>query len=67
MELYNDNKVTTINVLTLPQLCNRLNIGRNTAYSLLNSGKIKGFKLGKSWRIPEESIQAFLKKMSFPI
>lgn len=64
MDLNSDNKTNTTNILTLPQMCDRLCIGRNTAYNLLNSGKIKGFKLGKSWRIPEESISIFLKKMT---
>lgn len=66
MALNNANDTTTINILTLPEMCNKLNIGRNTAYNLLNSGEIHGFKLGRTWRIPEESITDFLKRMAFP-
>lgn len=49
-------------ILTVDQLMELLYIGRNTAYKLLNSGKIKGFRVGngKNWRIPKESVEEYV-------
>ena len=47
-------------LLTLDDLCEILLIGRNTAYTLLNTNKIKAFKIGRSWRIPRSSIEEYI-------
>ena len=49
-----------IEVLTIEDLMEILFVGRNYAYKLLNSGSIKGFKIGRSWRIPRSSIEEFI-------
>ena len=43
-------------ILLVDDLMELLCIGRNTAYQLLNSGELKGFRIGHSWRIPKESV-----------
>ena len=40
-------------ILSVDDLCQALNIGRNTAYKLLNSGDIKSLKIGKVHKIPK--------------
>ena len=42
-------------LLSIDQLCERLFISPTTAYRLLKSGDIKGFKLG-NWKIPIKSV-----------
>lgn len=37
-----------------------LGIGRNTAYELVRSRKIKGIRIGKQIRIPKEEVRRFL-------
>lgn len=39
-----------------------LGIGRNIAYELVRSGKIKGIRIGKQIRIPKAEVQRFLKQ-----
>jgi len=39
-------------VVTVNQLCKMLGIGRNTAYSLLKSGRLKSVRIGIKYRIP---------------
>lgn len=49
-------------VLTVSDLQEILGIGRNMAYSLLQSGTIVGIRIGrKKWRIPKTAILDFLK------
>lgn len=51
-------------ILTVDEVTELLYIGKNTAYALLNSGELKGIRIGRSWRIPRESINDFiLQKM----
>lgn len=47
-------------VLTVAELQEILNIGRNTAYSLLNTGVIPSFRIGKKWRIPKDAVLHYL-------
>ena len=43
-------------ILTVDQLCEAFQIGKNTAYDLLNSGQIKAIKMGNVWKIPKRSL-----------
>ena len=53
-------------VLTVADLQEILGIGRNMAYSLLQSGAIAGFRIGqKKWRIPKTDVLDFLKNARF--
>lgn len=47
-------------LVTLDQLQEILSIGRNTAYDLLRTKKIKAIKIGKLWRIPKKSIEDYI-------
>lgn len=48
-------------LLSIEQLCERLFISPTTAYKLLQSGEIKGFKLG-TWKIPVKSVNDYIIK-----
>ena len=37
-----------------------LGIGRNTAYELVRSGKIRSIRIGRQLRIPKDAIQDYL-------
>ena len=47
-----ENASTTL--ITVEELCEELIIGKNTAYKLLTSGELKGFRIGRIWKIPRE-------------
>ncbi len=49
-------------VLTIPELCSFLKIGKNTAYDLVHSGKIKSFRIRRCIRIPMQSVIEFMEK-----
>ena len=51
-------------LITIDELCELLMIGRNAAYKLLISGKIKSFKIGRVWKIPRDSVQSYIKEQS---
>lgn len=49
-------------MVTIDELCEMLRIGKNKAYELLRSGKIKGFRAGRLWMIPKESVIEFIHR-----
>lgn len=49
-------------VLSVIDIADTLSVGRNKAYELVNSGKIKSLRLGNNFRIPRESFIDFLKQ-----
>ena len=51
-------------LITIDELCQMLEIGRNTAYHLLNSDLIKAFKCGRVWKIPKEAVEQFIRLQS---
>ena len=48
-------------VLSVGDIADSLMIGRNKAYNLVNSGKIKSLRIGNHYRIPRDAFIAFLK------
>ncbi|MBQ3443763.1 MAG: helix-turn-helix domain-containing protein [Selenomonadaceae bacterium] len=51
-------------LITVEELCDELLIGKNLAYRLLIEGKIKAFRIGRTWKIPRQSINEFITQQS---
>jgi len=49
-------------ILSPEEAMDELRIGKNSIYDLLNSGKLKGFKVGRNWKIPRKSIDKYIDK-----
>lgn len=48
-------------VLNVVDIADTLAIGKNKAYTLVNSGQIRALKLGNHYRIPREAFIAFIR------
>ena len=48
-------------VLNVMDIADTLNIGRNKAYELVNTGQIKALKVGNQYRVPKDAFIAFIK------
>ena len=46
-------------LLSIEQVCEKLFISPTTAYKLLQSGELAGFKLG-TWKVPVKSINEYI-------
>lgn len=49
-------------VLNVEDIADTLAIGRNKAYTLVNTGAIKALKIGQHYRIPREEFIDYIKK-----
>lgn len=51
-------------LITLEEFQDILQIGRTTAYQLLNSGEIKAFRIGRFWKIPRAAVTEYVSRKS---
>lgn len=51
-------------VLTAEEACEALRIGYNALYDLLNSGKLKGYRNDRVWRIPRLALQEYIMEQA---
>lgn len=49
-------------VLTVQQAARALNISKNTAYTLVRSGKLHSVRIGRQIRIPKDALIEFLQR-----
>ena len=47
-------------ILTPQEVMDILGVGKNTVYRLLNAGELQGFRVGRGWRITEDSLRALM-------
>lgn len=50
-------------VLSVPQLAEVLQIGRNSAYDLVKSGQIRSIRIGRTIRIPQSALFDYLNQL----
>ena len=51
-------------VLKVEDLVPILSIGKNTAYELVRTGQIRSVRIGRTYRIPRESLEEYLRNKS---
>ena len=47
-------------IMTVDETTEALRVVYNALYELLSSGKLKGYRNGRVWRIPKESIKKYI-------
>ena len=54
-------------IMVPEEICEVLRIGSNECYKMLKDGIIKGYKVGKTWRIPKANLECYInsKLVSF--
>ena len=48
-------------ILTVEEACEALKIGYNAMYELLNTGKLRGYRNGRVWRIPKAALVEYIQ------
>ena len=52
--------MSEIKVYTLDEVADILKVSRRTLYTYVKEGKLPAVKMGKYWRVSQESLQAFI-------
>ena len=51
-------------IMTISDVAEALFIGKNRTYELLSKGIIKGFRIGRVWKIPKEAVREYILTQS---
>lgn len=51
-------------ILSAAEAAEALRIRENAIYRLLNEGKLKAFKNGRTWRIPKDALKEYIKEQA---
>lgn len=51
-------------ILTIAEIAETLYIGKNRVYELLENGSIKGFRIGRVWKVPKEALREYILSQS---
>ncbi len=51
-------------IMSVPDVAEVLSIGKNRVYELLENNAIKGFRIGRVWKIPKAAIQEYIVEQS---
>lgn len=51
-------------VLSAEEASEALRVRENAIYRLLNEGKLKAFKNGRTWRIPKDALKEYIKEQA---
>jgi excisionase family DNA binding protein len=55
--------VTEKLLLTVPEVAERLGLGKSTIYALIASREIESVNIGRARRVPREAIDAFVARL----
>lgn len=48
-------------IMTTDDVCEELAISKNTAYFLFHSGKLSGWKIGRTWRTTRSAMADYIR------
>lgn len=53
-------KITELKLYTVDELAKLFEVTRRTMYNYVKQGKVKGVKIGGTWKFTEENIKKFV-------
>ena len=59
--MFNDHQTE---LYTVEEVAAILYAGKNTIYKLIHEGKLSAMRVSRSWLIPHEALNKFIKKQS---
>ncbi len=60
--------MTEEELMTPPQVAQRLQVNERTVTQWLRKGHLRGFKVGKEWRVSPRDLEVFLEQSAnFPV
>jgi excisionase family DNA binding protein len=56
-----DSRLAEVRFLTVAEVAALMRVSKMTVYRLVHSGEIKAVRVGRSFRVPEHVVHAYLK------
>lgn len=59
-----DSNSDPSDIMTVAEVAAFLGVGKNRIYELLNEGTIKGFRMGRTWKISKLALEKYIREAS---
>lgn len=59
-----DSNSDSTDIMTVSEVAAFLGVGKNRIYELLNEGTIKGFRMGRTWKISKLALEKYIRETS---
>lgn len=53
-----------LTILTVSEVAEYLGVGKNRVYELLNTGNLKGFRMGSTWKVSRLALENYILNIS---
>jgi excisionase family DNA binding protein len=55
----------SLKFLTVAEVATQMRVSKMTVYRLVHSGELEAIRVGRSFRVPEHVVEAYLRKSFF--
>ena len=59
-----DSNSDPSDIMTVAEVAAFLGVGKNRIYELLNEGTIKGFRMGRTWKISKLALEKYIREVA---
>ncbi|MGZ5368671.1 MAG: helix-turn-helix domain-containing protein [Aeromicrobium sp.] len=56
---------SNLKFLTVAEVATQMRVSKMTVYRLVHSGELEAVRVGRSFRVPERAVEAYLNKSFF--
>ena len=57
-------ETSILTVLSVSEVAEYLGVGKNRVYELLNTGNLKGFRMGSTWKVSRLALENYILNIS---
>ncbi len=54
-----------VRYLTVAEVASRMRVSKMTVYRLVHSGELEAVRVGRSFRVPDDAVQEYLRRSFF--
>jgi excisionase family DNA binding protein len=57
----NEQPLSDVSFLTVAEVATKMRVSKMTVYRLVHNGELPAVRVGRSFRVPENAVQAYLR------
>ena len=67
MASMNSGNISEVRFLTVAEVAAVMRVSKMTVYRLVHSGELAAVRVGRSFRVPEDTVNEYLRKSFYPV
>ncbi len=61
----NEQPLADVSFLTVAEVASKMRVSKMTVYRLVHNGELPAVRVGRSFRVPENAVQTYLRQSFF--